>query len=86
MKYSQTDFTVILILFVRCNHEISMVKYAKPNQKLGKKTCLLQFVDPPLSVTYYLNDHNVEKSTKADIYNKWSFLNFNPLEINLIKL
>ncbi len=27
--------TVILILFVRYNHEISMVNYAKPNQKLG---------------------------------------------------
>jgi hypothetical protein len=26
---------VILILFVRYNHEILMVNYAKPNQKLG---------------------------------------------------
>ncbi len=27
--------TVILILFVRYKHETLMVKYAKPNQKLG---------------------------------------------------
>ncbi len=27
--------TVILIFFVRNKHEISMVKYAEPNQKLG---------------------------------------------------
>jgi hypothetical protein len=26
--------TVILILFVRCKHEILMINYAKPNQKL----------------------------------------------------
>jgi hypothetical protein len=29
------NITVNLILFVRYNHEILMINYAKPNQKLG---------------------------------------------------
>ncbi len=45
--------TVIWVIFVRYNHEILMVNYAKPNQKLGFVRYNCEFAITVIVITEY---------------------------------
>jgi hypothetical protein len=45
--------TVILIIFVRCKHEVLMINYAKPNQKVDFVRYNREFVITVIVITEF---------------------------------